>query len=71
MNDDRDAEHERMVAMLEDAGLIEVYVNEAGKDALRLTDQGHEMARALATAGDDADPEAVLGALLKGEGEGR
>jgi hypothetical protein len=63
---DPDAELDRIVAMISEAGLIEAYVNEDGRPALRLTEKGAQMGRALAMAGDDADPEAVLAALLEG-----
>ena len=59
-----DAELDPIVASLEGADLVEQYVNEDGKDALRLTDRGRQLGRAIAMAGDDSDPEAVLAALM-------
>ena len=53
-----------MVAMLEDAGLIEQYVDEDGEAALRLTDRGAQVGRALAM---DDDAEALLAALLEAD----
>ncbi len=50
--------------MLSEAGLVEEYVNQDGKPALRLSPKGAQLGRALAMAGDDADPQAVLEALL-------
>ena len=51
---------------LETAGLVEQYVDDDGKAAMRLTANGAQVARAMAMAGD-ADPAAVLDVLLDGE----
>ena len=59
-----EAELDAIVDMLTEAGLIEQYTDDDGKPALRLTDQGAQVGRALAMAGGDADPDVVLGALL-------
>jgi len=61
---DPDAELDAIVAMLEEAGLIEQYTNEDGKEALRLTPKGPQLGRAMAIGGEDVDAEAVLDALL-------
>jgi len=50
---DRDAELDAIVSMLEDAGLVEPHVKEDGKDALRLTEKGAQVGRAMAMAGED------------------
>ena len=68
MTDDiPDAEYDAIVEMLSDAGLIESYVTEDGADALRLTERGEQVGRALAIAGDN-DATAVLDALLDEQG---
>ena len=59
-----DAETDAIVAQLGEAGLIEVYVNEEGKETYRLTAKGAPVARAIALAGEDG--ETVLDALLGG-----
>jgi DNA-binding MarR family transcriptional regulator len=61
---DHDVEVDRLVEMLSDAGLLEAYVNEEGKDALRLTERGRELRTALTMDGG-GDPEAALAALLQ------
>ena len=61
---DPDAELDAIVAMLSEAGLVEQYTNEDGKPALRLTPKGAQLGRAMAVAGDDAEAEVVLDALL-------
>lgn len=60
-----DADTDAIVAELEKAGLIEVYINEEGKEAYRLTEQGERVGTALAMAGDDG-AAMVLDALLDG-----
>jgi len=62
-----DDEFETIVAMLTEAGLVESYVADDGAEALRLTQRGDQVGRALAMAGDD-DANAVLDALLDGRG---
>jgi DNA-binding MarR family transcriptional regulator len=59
-----DAETDAIVAELEQAGLVESYVNEDGKVAYRLTTRGAQLGRSLALAGDD-DAAVVLDALLE------
>ena len=61
----RDDDYERIVAMLEEAGLAEAYIDEDGKEAIRLTERGTQLGRAMAMAGDEADAEAMLNALLE------
>ena len=60
---DPDAELDAIVAMLGDADLVEQYVNEGGKPALRFTKKGAQLGRSMAMAGDGADPETALDAL--------
>jgi hypothetical protein len=45
----------------------EQYVDEDGKPAMRPTPRAVQMGRSLAMAGDDADADAVLDALLDAE----
>ena len=52
--------------MLTEAGMVEEYMHD-DKPALRLTARGAQMGRAVAMAGDDVDPEYVLGTLLGAE----
>jgi hypothetical protein len=60
-----DAEMAQPAAMLEERGLIEVYVDEEGREAYRLTVEGVRVGNMLAMVrGEDAD--AVLEALLDG-----
>ena len=61
---DHDADLDAIVAMLADAGLVEAYVDESGQPALRLTERGAQMGRALAMSGEDADLDAVPAVLL-------
>jgi len=61
---DQDAELDAIVAMLEEAALVEQYTNEDGKEALRLTPKGAQLGRAMAIGDEDVDAEAVLDALL-------
>jgi hypothetical protein len=57
------AEMSQLVAMLQERGLIEVYTDEQGREAYRLTNEGVRVGNMLAmVAGEDAD--AVLEALL-------
>ena len=64
---DHGADLDAIVAMLSDAGLVEAYVDEGGQPALRLTERGAQMGRALAMSGEDADADAVLAALLESD----
>ena len=59
-----DAEMDEIVAQLEQAGLVETYVNAEGKAAMRLTAKGAQLGRSMALAGDE-DAAAVLDALLE------
>jgi len=63
---DREAEYQQLVTMLEEAGLAEAFVNDDGKDAIRLTERGTQLGHAMAMAGDEADAEAMLAAQLEG-----
>jgi DNA-binding PadR family transcriptional regulator len=56
----------QLVAMLEDAGLLEVYTDELGRETYRLTEEGVRAGHMLAMfEGEDAD--LVLEALLEAE----
>ena len=50
-----DAEMDALVTMLEEAGLAERHTDEDGRPALRLTDRGAQVGRALAMGGEAAD----------------
>ena len=65
---DPDAELDAIVAMLEEAGLVEQYTNEDGQEALRLTPKGAQLGRARALSGEDVGAEAMLDALLDARG---
>jgi hypothetical protein len=53
----------RLVALLEERGLLEVYEDDEGREAYRLTEEGVRVRHMLAMVeGEDAD--AVLEALL-------
>ncbi len=45
---DHDAELDAIVALLSQAGMVEVYVNEDGKPTMRLTPTGERVARPMA-----------------------
>ena len=64
---DHDAEMDATLELFEGAGRVQVYVNAAGKPAMRLTD-GERLARLMAMS---ADPDTVLDALLRRSGIGR
>ena len=59
------AEMAQLVAMLQERGLIEVYTDELGREAYRLTEDGMPVGNMLAMV-EDAD--AVLDALLDESG---
>jgi DNA-binding MarR family transcriptional regulator len=61
---DRDAELDAMLDVLEQAGLVESYIDEEGKDAMRLTVEGAKVARQMALSSED-DQEALLAALVE------
>jgi hypothetical protein len=63
---DHDAEMDAILEVLEGAGLVEVYVNADGKQAMRLTDDGGRVARQMTMS---EDPDAVLDALLEAQSE--
>ena len=60
---DHDAEMDRLVAMLEEAGLVEQYTNDDGKPALRLTDRGRQLGTAIAMSGDKEATVELVDAL--------
>ena len=55
----------QFVAMLEDAGLVEVYLNDEGQEAYRLTGEGVRVGTMPAMV-EGEDAEVVLEALLTG-----
>jgi hypothetical protein len=63
---DHDADMDAIHELLEGAGLVEVYVNADGKQAMRLTEDGVRAARQMAMS---EDPDAVLDALLEAQSE--
>lgn len=60
----RDAELDAMLDVLEQAGLVESYIDEEGKDAMRLTVEGAKVARQMALSSED-DQGALLAALVE------
>ncbi len=61
---DHDAEMDALLDQLEAAGLVEVYVNEDGRNAMRLTPAGEQVSRQLAMT-DDAGQGDLMAALLE------
>jgi hypothetical protein len=57
---DHDAEIDAMMEQLVTAGLIEVFTDDGGDQAMRLTPEGERVARQLAMSDDD-DQDALLG----------
>jgi predicted transcriptional regulator len=53
---DHDDEMDAILELLEGAGLVEQYVNDDGKAAMRLTPKGEQLGRSMALAGDDTLP---------------
>ena len=66
MSDD-DAELDAILEQIEAAGLVEQYVDDDGKQAMRLTPEGLRVARQLAMLGEDGQ-DALMAALLGGRG---
>ena len=64
------AEMAQLVAMLQDAGLVDIYTDDAGCEAYRLTEDGVRVGHMLAMAGGE-DADKVLEALMAGSAEGR
>jgi hypothetical protein len=60
------AEIAQLVGLLEERGLVEVYVNDEGREAYRLTDEGVRVGDMLAMV-EGEDARALLEALLQGE----
>ena len=54
---DHDAEMDAILELLQGAGLVEVYVNADGKQAMRLTDDGGRVARQMVMS---EEPDALL-----------
>jgi hypothetical protein len=55
----------QLVAMLEDAGLVEVYTDDQGREVYRLTEDGVRVGHMLAMVeGEDADTVLSLAAEL-------
>ena len=63
---DHDAEMVTILELLEGAGLVEVYVDADGNQAMRLTDDGGRLARQMAMSDD---PDGMLDALLEAQSE--
>jgi DNA-binding PadR family transcriptional regulator len=57
------AEVAALVGILEERGLVEVYVDEEGRETYRLTDEGVRLGNMLAMV-DGEDAASVLEALL-------
>lgn len=64
---DHDAELDAILEQVEAAGLVEQYVDEQGKQAMRLTPDGERVARQLAMTDDDGQT-ALMEALLAEHG---
>lgn len=52
MSDERDPDLDALAEQLTEAGLLEAYVRDDGKHALRLTEAGAGLAKALEARGD-------------------
>ena len=57
------AEMAQLVAMLEEAGLVEVYEDDEGRETYRLTDDGVRIGH-MPAMGRDVETDAVLETLL-------
>jgi DNA-binding MarR family transcriptional regulator len=62
--DDRDDQFDAMVEMLEQAGLVETYVDSDGRGAMRLTAEGERVARQMAMSSED-EQDLLLAALVE------
>ena len=58
------AEMAQLVAMLEERGLVQVYLNEEGQETYRLTDEGVRVGNMLALV-ESEDSDTVLEGLLR------
>jgi hypothetical protein len=58
---DCSAELDALAAQLAEAGMSDIYTDDQGKEAYRLTPEGEKVARQLAMSGD---PDGLLYALL-------
>ena len=61
---DHDAELDAILEQVETAGLVEQYVDEQGRPAMRLTAEGLRVARQLVMLGEDGQ-DALMAALLE------
>jgi hypothetical protein len=61
---DHDAELDVILEQVEAAGLVEVYTDEDGKQAMRLTPEGERVARQQAMLGEEGQ-DALMAALLE------
>jgi hypothetical protein len=61
---DHDAELDAILDQAAAAGLVEVYTDEDGKQAMRLTSEGERVARQLAMLGEEGQDE-LMAALLE------
>lgn len=60
---DHDADLDAILEQVDAAGLVEQYVDEDGKPAMRLTPDGERVARQLTMLGEDGQDE-LIKALL-------
>ena len=60
---DHDAEMDAMAKQLVEAGLLELFTDDDGDEAMRLTPEGEKVARQLAMSDDDGQ-DALMAALL-------
>ncbi len=65
MTVDHDAELDAILTVLSKAGMVEEYVNEDGKPAMRLTPEGERVARQMSMSDD---PDGLLDTLLEHRG---
>ena len=63
-NPANDAYLDAMLELLDGAGLVEQYVNEDGKEAMRLTAEGEKVARQIPFSSED-EQDALLAALVE------
>ena len=61
---DHDAELDAILEQVEAAGLVEQFVDEQGRPAMRLTPEGVRVGRQLAMLGEDGQ-DALMAALLE------
>lgn len=62
---DHDAEMDNILEQLADAGMVEVYTDADGQQAMKLTPDGERVARQLAMT-DEGGQDELLAGLLEG-----